>query len=530
LGVLALATLSVACGSADDGAGSPALGGGGSSSTAGSVGSSGAAQLPTAGAPSAGAGASVAGSNGSGGATSTTGGSVSAEPCADPTPTGTLDVANVGTPASAITEADLKDGATTVVHYFMSVPGGLPAADTTDPAKQVGLFITFHEHGGTGKDEIPSVTKSLANLKHDGDFVVLGMPIEAGSHPYSSADHDRAKKLLDYALKAWPINPRRVYLWGRGEGATMAQQFGTENKTQIAAMVTYSWGSERWPSNADNSQPDLYLVIGLADYPDTHVPLVRRVYQAAKKAQFNVIYREVPGLKGPTGGAITNDDAINWAISSRHKTVALSAPEQAIVSKYESPAVAQAICPDATQFAALELVGGGQAGKVMPSLLGAGTEASRVLAARVSGRANFGTEADTALGAKLMDASAAVRKEAITSLGRVADWRNQAAQQALISFATNAAGDAAERALAVDAIGVAVKYQIGGAVDTGGYQDPPLFQALITLLGDADANVRSHAFAILKPAMSSNYDPTASPASQQAAVAAWQDWVKTLTG
>lgn len=473
------------------------------------------------------AGSSATASAGSSGAPTAVAGAPSDLPCADPTPSGTLDVPNVGTAPSAVAEADLKDGSTTVVHYFMSVPGGLPAAGETDPKRQVGLFLTFHEHGGTGKDEIPSVTKSLANLKREGDFVVLGMPIEAGSHPYSQADHDRAKKLLDYALKSWPINPRRVYLWGRGEGATMAHQFGTENKAAIAAMITYSWGSERWPSNADNSQPDLYLVIGLADYPDSHVPLVRRVYQAAKKAQFNVIYREVPGLKGPTGGALTNDDAVHWAISSRHKTQTLSAAEQSIVARYDAP---QAICPDASQFAGVELVGGTQAGKVLPGLLAASTEASRVLAARISGRANFGAEADTALATKLTDASAAVRKEAISALGQVANWRNQAAQQALIALATNQAADAAERVLAVEAMGVAVKYQIGGAVDTGGYQDPPLFQALVTLLSDAEPSLRSKAFAILKPAMSSDYDPAESPASQQAAITAWQDWVKTLEG
>ncbi len=519
----------VACGSVDD---SPGLASAGSGSAGGPASFAGgptntAGASSTTGGALATAGNDATASAGASGAPTTAAGAPSGQPCADPTPTGTLDVPGVGTAPSAITEADLKDGNTTVVHYFMSVPSGLPSAGETDPAKQVGLFLTFHEHGGTGKDEIPSVTKSLANLERAGDFVVLGMPIEAGSHPYSQADHDRAKKLLDYALRTWPINPRRVYLWGRGEGATMAHQFGTENKTAIAAMITYSWGSERWPSNADDSQPDLYLVIGLADYPDSHVPLVRRVYQAAKKAQFNVIYREVPGLKGPTGSAVTNDDAVRWAISSRHKTQALSAAEQAIVAQYEAPA---AICPDASRFAAVELVGGAQAGKVVPGLLAAGTEASRVLAARISGRANFGAEADAALASKLADASAAVRKEAIGALGQVANWRNQAAQQALIAFATNPAADAAERALAVDAMGVAVKLQIGGGVDTGGYQDPPLFQALVTLLSDADALLRSKAFAILKPAMPSSYDPAQSPASQQAAIGAWQDWVETLKG
>ena len=78
---------------------------------------------------------------------------------------------------------------------------------------------------------------------------------------------------------------------------------------------------------------------------------------------------------------------------------------------------------------------------------------------------------------------------------------------------------------------MAVKYQIGGDVATGGYQDPPLFLALVTLLGDADVTLRTKAFNILKPAMpTSTYDPAVAPASQQAAITAWQTWQKTLKG
>jgi hypothetical protein len=537
-----LGGLGMACGSggastqsdsnSNSGAGAEATGHAGASAAGASSSASGAATGGAAAAggqdPNAAGGGqlAVAGSSGSTGETGP------GATCADPTPKGTLDVPNVGSAATAIIQADLA-GASPATHYYASIPGNLPPAGTADPAKQVGLFLVFHEHGSSPDVEMPSVTKALTSLGHAGDFVVLGLPIDPNTttHPYTKDDHTRAKLLLDYALKTWPINPRRVYLWGRGEGATMSHQWGTENKAAIAAMITYSWGwdSPNWPSNSNDDQPDLYLVIGLADYPDSHVPLVRRVYGYAEKAGFNVIYREVPGLKGATAGALTNTDAVSWAIASRHKTQPLSTRETALVAPYADASAARGVCPDAAQFAALELVGGAQAGKVVPGLLSASTEATRLLAAQIVGRANFGDEADKALAARLADSSAAVRKQTLSSLGVAANWRNQAAQKALIDFATSSTAEVTERALAVDAIGVAVKYQIGGAVDTGAYQDPPLFLALVTLLGDSDATLRGKAFAILKPAMpNSSYDPAAAPAAQAAAIQAWADWQKTL--
>jgi hypothetical protein len=63
-----------------------------------------------------------------------------------------------------ITQADLA-GASPATHYYLSVPGNLPPVGTTDPAKQVGLFLVFHEHGSNPGVEMPSVIKSLANLR-----------------------------------------------------------------------------------------------------------------------------------------------------------------------------------------------------------------------------------------------------------------------------------------------------------------------------------------------------------------------------
>jgi len=123
-------------------------------------------------------------------------------------------------PASAITEGDILDpqSGAKLALYALSAPKTFAPPTTTDPAKQLGLFIAFHEHGGTAKDEVPTVVESLARLKLSGDYVVIGMGQgDETTHGYTKVvDHQIALKLIDWAKKTYPINPRRVYFWGRG--------------------------------------------------------------------------------------------------------------------------------------------------------------------------------------------------------------------------------------------------------------------------------------------------------------------------
>jgi hypothetical protein len=54
-------------------------------------------------------------------------------------------------------ESELKDeSGKTIVQYVVEAPEGLAPADAADPAKQVGLFLCFQEHGHpTGDDIFP---------------------------------------------------------------------------------------------------------------------------------------------------------------------------------------------------------------------------------------------------------------------------------------------------------------------------------------------------------------------------------------
>ena len=101
-----------------------------------------------------------------------------------------------------------------------------------------------------------------------------------------------------------------------------------------------------------------------------------------------------------------------------------------------------------------------------------------------------------------------------------ANWRSQAAQQALIQLATNKSADVNDRLSATDALGYAVRLQVRGV-----RQDPPMFQALVSLLADKDEPIRASANAILAPV----YQPASATPPLKAPAGGWQNWLDEIT-
>jgi hypothetical protein len=428
-------------------------------------------------------------------------------------------------PALAMEEAELKDASgKVIVPYAIETPAAMPPAGTTDPAKQLGLFVCFHEHNRKAPEEAQIVVESLKRLNLADGYVVIGMQ-DGTPHGYSMVDdHERAVKLIAWAKKTYPINPRRVYLWGRGEGAKMAGEFSTEHPDLIAGIITYSWGFWKLATVKDPALniPDFYVVLGLKDLPH-HLWTVREAYARVKGLGYNVIYREVEGLGGPTKHPVVNDDSILWATRLRHKTLPLSPQETALLKPYQSKAAAQAMRPDPAVFKALVTVGGRAAGNVLAMALEAKDDKTRALAAQAWNEGNFGPAAAEALAKRLKDPSAEVRAAAIKALGVAAGWRMAAAQEALVRTVSDKAWDATERRAAVDALGVAVKMQVRGS-----YQDLPMFSALIPLLDDDDADVRKKTWTVVGPILMVAYRPEYPKPQREAVVARLHAWLEAV--
>jgi hypothetical protein len=71
-------------------------------------------------------------------------------------------------------ETELKDETgKTSVRYVAVVPPGIAPAGTTDPAKQVGLFLCFQEHGRPTCDDIFPVRESLRRQGLSDSYILI---------------------------------------------------------------------------------------------------------------------------------------------------------------------------------------------------------------------------------------------------------------------------------------------------------------------------------------------------------------------
>jgi len=415
----------------------------------------------------------------------------------------------------AAEETELKDDTgKTIIRYVVEAPPTIAPAGATDPAKQVGLFLCFPEHDTpTGADLFPVRQSLWRQGLSDGYVLLAGAP---QGRKFGPADHEPIEKLIAWAKKTYPINPRRVYMYGKGEGGKISAEFAAMHPHVVTAAITYSWGWWLMPSELKepldplNSAPEIYMNLGLRDLAH-HITTVRDAYTRVKAKGYHVIYREFEEMGARSYYPPSNDDAIAWATRLRNKNLAPS-PEELKLLK---PPTASA----GGFFPALALVGGAPAGAVLQKLFDSQDANLRAAAVETCSHGLFGEATVVALAKKVADSAAKVRQAAIRALGVNANWRSPAAQQALIQLATDKGADPSDRLNAADALGQAVKLQVKGV-----RQDPPMFQALVSLLGDKDEPVRSTASAILAPL----YQPGDGNPSRRAPAGGWQQWLDEI--
>ncbi len=425
-------------------------------------------------------------------------------------------------------ERELKDDAgKTIIRYVIETPAGIAPAGTTDPARQVGLFLCFPEHDRPTGDEILPVRESLRRQDLSDGYVLLAGHPQA--QKFGPADHEPIAKLIAWAMKNYPVNPRRIYMYGKGEGGKISGEFGTTHSDLITAGITYSWGWWTMPSELDEpldplgSAPEFYMVLGLRDL-QTHINTVRDTYGRVNAKGYHVIYREFDDLGARTYHPVSNDDAIAWATRLRNKNIAPSQGEVTLLRQF-SDAAAPAAGPRG-YYEALALVGGAPAGVVVRKLLASRDAGVRAAAAETCSHAIFSEDTIAALSLSAMDSDAKVRRAAIRALAINAQWRSEAAQKALIDLATvpDKAVTQADRVSAVDGLGQAVRLQVKGV-----RQDPPVFKALVALLTDKDEELRVMAANILAPIRDPDFRGDAGRAERKAPEGGWQNWLDEIT-
>jgi hypothetical protein len=423
------------------------------------------------------------------------------------------------TPLCAAVETELKDDAgKTIIHYVVEAPESTAPAATTDPAKQLGLILCFPEHDRPTGDEILPVREALKRLGiREGYVLLAGHPQE---RKFGAADHEPIEKLIAWAKRTYPINPRRVYMYGKGEGGKISGEFAMIHPNLVTASITYSWGWWKMPSELNeaidplNSAPEFYMVLGLRDL-SYHLTTVRDTYGRVNAKGYHVIYREFEDLGARTYHPPSNDDAIAWVTRLRNKNIPASPEEQRLLKE---PVNVHGFFPT------LALVGGTAAGTVVEKLLGSADANIRAAAAETCVHAIFGESTIRALAKTLADPSPKVRSAAIHALAINANWRSEAAQQALIRLATDKGADATDRVGAVDGLVQAVRFQVKGF-----HQDPPIFKALVALLDDSNEELRVMAANTLAPIRDRDFRGDSGRPERKTPNGGWTHWLDEIT-
>ena len=204
-------------------------------------------------------------------------------------------------------------------------------------------------------------------------------------------DHQPIEKLIAWAKKTYPINPRRVYMYGKGEGSKISMEFTMTHPNIVTAAIGYSWGAWLMPSELKepfdfvNSAPEIYLTLGRRDLAN-HLSCVRDAYLRLREKGYHFIYREFDELGDRTYHPASNDDALAWATRLRNKNLAPSADESKLLKAFNGAPPA----PVDGHYPALALVGGAPAGAVLQKLFDSKDANVRAAAAETCRHGIFG--------------------------------------------------------------------------------------------------------------------------------------------
>lgn len=425
----------------------------------------------------------------------------------------------------AADEADLKDEAgKTIVHYIVEAPADVAPANATDPTQQVGVIFCFQEHTSPPGADIFPVRESLKRLGLSGQYVLLAIRAQSPRGGLGAADYEPIQKLLAWAEKTYPVNPRRIYMYGKGAGGLVAGAFTMLNPDIVTAAISYSWGWWTMPSELDkpidmaNSAPEFYMVLGMRDFTH-HITTVRDTYERVKNKGYHVIYREFEELGDRSYHPTSNDDSLRWATQLRNKNIPPSPQEMDLLRAFGTSAPP---APSFGYYPDLALVGGTPAGAVVEKLFLSGDAGVRAAAAETCSHAIFGETTTAALGKLLDDPSARARNAASRALASYANWRSQTAQQILVRRATDQSLGMDARLDAADGLAQAVQLQASGV-----QQDPPMFQALVSLLDEKAEPLRAVAFIALAPIRP--YIIGGSEEGQFPPAGGWQKWLDKIT-
>jgi|GEM_PF-4938273 len=423
-----------------------------------------------------------------------------------------------GAAAFALEEKELREGDRADGSFIITYCLGQPAK--LEPERQYPLIVCFHGRGGKATHHAETVLHILKDMGLQNEAIVLGAKSQGKG--WEEVDHVLVTKLINWALKSLPVDPRRVYTHGMSSGGSMSGTYALTHPELIAAGVLYGSGINTGkipaPPDSATTHPDLYIVMGQKD-DDKHKNSGVATTRWLTENKFQHIYRHPEDLGHSPNHKITNCDSTEWLLRQRHKTFPPPADDITLLR-----GMLKVDTLDAAGTANLARIGGPPGAAVAAKLLSKRDPAmpTAVLAAAMD--TCFGAEVHLQIGKRLLKSpDAAVRSAAIAVFAQDARWRYPVSMQALQQIVIESKHELSEREAAATGLATAASFQV-----RGNYQDPEIFITLVKLLDADEESLRTIAFDALESAHESPYDPKADKGGRSAGVRSFQQWVTEL--
>ena len=148
-------------------------------------------------------------------------------------------------------------------------------------------------HGFQGHENNSYLDGTVAALKRvgidDQYLVVAGKSKKDG---WTEEDDERFLRLFAWAKENYPIDPRRLVLFGSSNGARFVNRFGSQHQDLVSGVVSYcgSHDLSKMPDVAEK-KTEWYYVHGGKDHPEQS----RRMCDELKKRGYRYVFRLLDG-------------------------------------------------------------------------------------------------------------------------------------------------------------------------------------------------------------------------------------------
>ncbi|HEX7897685.1 MAG TPA: hypothetical protein VF950_07980 [Planctomycetota bacterium] len=422
---------------------------------------------------------------------------------------------------------------------LMRVNMWAPSKPVAPAPRTLSLLIVYHGMNGNEGNYYGGTLDCLRRLKVEEQVVMIAGKSKGAGWTVDD-DGPLTLRMIDWAKETWPIDPRRIYIWGSSNGAGFIGKFGWANQDKIAAAVGYCGGynfqANPKPENPADTRTEWYFVHGGADNPQNS----GNACKALGALGYRYVFRQLDGY-GHTdiwdGGGhpdkvlvdACRDDYLQWLLAIRHKSIEPPQKDVDYLAKFDA---SESALGNKAAYLQLQRIGGPQAGAVILKALQSKSAGIRANGAEACLTTSFGAPVAVELARLVEDENDRVQQTALRALGVYANWHYPEAIDALCRVAAAPVSDGKKisglaRMLAVEGLAKAMKLAA-----FGNFEDKKAWWALVGALDDDDVKVRSTAFAALQAVQKDGfgYQPGAVPDARKAAVAKWTAWVQGKCG